>query len=126
MELFRCNFAMAKSVAMPFPRMVPKFPSMFYNINEFVANFHCNLIAIQLQFTYHIFIVILFENCNCFATDLSVAKFLLQNRIFLVVTNYSPMIDKIHNLIMNLRARIIQDLRNHIRELFIYFLNKKA
>ena len=35
------------------------------------------------------------------------------------------MIDKIHNLIMNMSARIIQELSNQVRELFICFLNRK-
>ena len=42
-----------------------------------------------MQFPYHIFIVILLQNHYCFAIDLSVAKILLQNRIFLVVSNDS-------------------------------------
>ena len=45
----------------------------------------CKLVAIQLQFTYQTFISILLQIRYCFAIDLSVAKFSLQIRIFLVV-----------------------------------------
>ena len=61
---------------------------MFCNKNESVVNFRCKSVAIQLQFTYQTFISILLQLCYCFAIDLSIAKFSLQIRIFLVVNKY--------------------------------------
>ena len=67
------------------PPKIEKFPAMFCERNESVANFHWRLVAIQLQIIYHTFISIRLQNRYCFATDLSIAKFLLQIKIFLVV-----------------------------------------
>ena len=51
---------------------------------KFPLQVRCKLVAIQLQFTYQTFISILLQIRYCFAIDLSVAKFSLQIRIFLV------------------------------------------
>ena len=59
---------------------------MFCNRNESVANFRCKLVAIQLQFTYQTFISTLLQIRYSFAIDLSVAKFPLKIRIFLIVS----------------------------------------
>ena len=55
------------------------------NLLQIPLQVRYKLVAIQLQFTYLTFISILLQIRYCFAIDLSVAKFSLQIRIFLVV-----------------------------------------